>query len=248
MLRIGTGTAKGRRLKAVTGAMRPTGSRVRGSLFDILSVRIVDGTVVDLCAGSGSLGIEALSRGARCCLFIDSDRRAVRMIRDNLVRCEFGDPPGPPGSSGSSDQPGDPVRSGPQNGQVSHDGRLSLERNRSNGKAKVWMTDAILGLRQLADHTCAVDIILADPPYGDPVAQEIVRTVGERNVLAPGGLLVLEHDGDDPLETCPGLDLTRRRNIGDTALSFFQSVPAATVNRSEILPTVLPPPPSRTRR
>lgn len=233
MLRIGTGTAKGRRLKTVTGAMRPTGIRVRGSLFDILSVRIVDGTVVDLCAGSGSLGIEALSRGARCCLFIDSDRRAVRMIKDNLVRCEFG---------------GQPVRSGPHNRQVSHDGRLSLERNRSNGKAKVWMADAILGLRQLADHACAVDIILADPPYGDPVAQEIVRTVGERNVLAPGGLLVLEHHGDDPLETCPGLDLTRRRNIGDTALSFFQPVPAATVNRSEILPTVLPPPPSRTRR
>ncbi len=230
MLRIGTGTAKGRRLKTVTGAMRPTGSRVRGSLFDILSVRIFDGTVVDLCAGSGSLGIEALSRGARCCLFIDSDRRAVRMIRDNLVRCEFGG------------QPGQPVRSGP------HDGRLSLEHNPSNGKAKVWMTDAILGLRQLADHACAVDIILADPPYGDPVAQEIVRTVGERNVLAPGGLLVLEHHGDNPLETCPGLDLTRRRNIGDTALSFFQPVPAATVNRSEILPTVLPPPPSRTRR
>ena len=248
MLRIGTGTAKGRRLKTVTGAMRPTGSRVRGSLFDILSVRTVDGTVVDLCAGSGSLGIEALSRGARCCLFIDSDRRAVRMIRDNLVRCEFGGQPGPPGPPGSSDQPGDPVRSGPHSGQFPHDGRLSLEPNPSNEKAKVWMTDAILGLRQLADHACAVDIILADPPYGDPVAQEIVRTVGERNVLAPGGLLVLEHHGDDPLETSPGLDLTRRRNIGDTALSFFQPVPAATVNRSEILPTVLPPPPSRTRR
>ena len=233
MLRIGTGTAKGRRLKTVTGAMRPTGSRVRGSLFDILSVRIVDGTVVDLCAGSGSLGIEALSRGGRCCLFIDSDRRAVRMIRDNLVRCEFG---------GQHGQPGQPVRSGP------HDGQVPLEQNPSKGKAKVWMTDAILGLRQLADHACAVDIILADPPYGDPVAQEIVRTVGERNVLAPGGLLVLEHHGDNPLETCPGLDLTRRRNIGDTALSFFQPVPAATVNRSEILPTVLPPPPSRTRR
>ena len=245
MLRIGTGTAKGRRLKTVTGAMRPTGSRVRGSLFDILSVRTVDGTVVDLCAGSGSLGIEALSRGARCCLFIDSDRRAVRMIRDNLVRCEF---VGQPGQPGSSDQPGDPVRSGPHSGQFPHDGRLSLEPNPSNEKAKVWMTDAILGLRQLADHACAVDIILADPPYGDPVAQEIVRTVGERNVLAPGGLLVLEHHGDDPLETSPGLDLTRRRNIGDTALSFFQPVPAATVNRSEILPTVLPPPPSRTRR
>ena len=87
MLRIGTGIARGRRLKSVTGDIRPTGSRVRGSLFDILSARIVDSTVLDLCAGTGSLGIEALSRGARCCLFVDRDRRAVRSIKDNLALC-----------------------------------------------------------------------------------------------------------------------------------------------------------------
>ena len=90
--------------------------------------------------------------------------------------------------------------------------------------------------------------MLADPPYGDPVAQEIVRTVGENSVLAPGGLLVLEHHRGDSLESCPGLDLVRKRNIGDTALAFFQPVPAVAVNRSDFLPTVLPPPSSRTRR
>jgi 16S rRNA (guanine966-N2)-methyltransferase len=230
MLRIGTGIARGRRLKSVTGAIRPTGSRVRGSLFDSLSTRIVDGTVLDLCAGSGILGIEALSRGARCCLFVDNDRRAVRMIRDNLDRCGFADP---------------------------------RDREGSNGQGRVWMTDAVRCLGHLADHSCAVDIILADPPYGDPVAREIIRTIGEGSVLAPGGLLVLEHRGDDPPETCAGLDLVRRRDIGDTALSFFrpdwsagtarsalsgQPVPAATVNQSKILPIDLPPPSSRTRR
>lgn len=230
MLRIGTGIARGRRLKSVTGAIRPTGSRVRGSLFDTLSTRIVDGTVLDLCAGSGILGIEALSRGAHCCLFVDNDRRAVRMIRDNLDRCGFADP---------------------------------RDREGSNGQGRVWMTDAVRCLGHLADHSCAVDIILADPPYGDPVAREIIRTIGERSVLAPGGLLVLEHRGDDPPETCAGLDLVRRRDIGDTALSFFrpdrsaetgrsalsdQPVPAATVNQSKILPIDLPPPSSRTRR
>ena len=149
MLRIGTGIARGRRLKSVNGAVRPTGSRVRGSLFDILSARIVDETVLDLCAGTGSLGIEALSRGARCCLFVDRDRRAVRTIRDNLDRCGF------------------------------------------RGSSRVWMTDAVRSLNQIVDHACTVDIVLADPPYGDPIAHEIVRTVGERDVLAAGGLLVL---------------------------------------------------------
>ena len=110
------------------------------------------------------------------------------------------------------------------------------------------MTDAVRGLDHLADHACAVDIILADPPYGDPVAREIVRTAGERNVLAPGGLLVLEHRGTDQPESCEGLDLVRRRTIGDTALSFFQPVAAAAVNRPEVPPIDLPPPSSRTRR
>ena len=206
MLRIGTGIARGRRLKSVTGDIRPTGSRVRGSLFDILSARIVDGTVLDVCAGTGILGIEALSRGALCCLFVDRDRRAVRTIRDNLDRCGF------------------------------------------RGSSRVWMTDAIRSLDHLADHACTVDIILADPPYGDPVARKIVRTAGERKVLAPGGLLVLEHREDDQPESCEGLDLVRSRKIGDTALSFFRPVSVATMNRPEVLPIDLPPPSSRTRR
>ena len=272
MLRIGTGIARGRRLKSVTGAIRPTGSRIRGSLFDSLSTRIVDSTVLDLCAGSGILGIEALSRGARCCLFVDNDRRAVRMIRDNLDRCGFGGPlgrHGSPGPHGSHDQPGSTGRPGPHSGQNPRD------RDGSNGQGRVWMTDALRSLAHLADHACAVDIILADPPYGDPVARGIIRTIGERSVLAPGGLLVLEHRGDDPPETCAGLELVRRRDIGETALSFFrpaesaqsagsarsarsagsaqsarsdQPVPAATVNQSEVLPIDLPPPSPRNRR
>ncbi len=269
MLRIGTGIARGRRLKTVTGAMRPTGGRVRGSLFDILAARVVDGTVLDLCAGSGSLGIEALSRGARCCLFVDNDRRAVRMIRENLVRCGFCGPHGPHGPSGPHEQHGPPgphEQHGPPGPHERHDGRLPREENRSNAEnaeGRVWMADAVQSLEHLADHACEVDIILADPPYGDPVAQEIVRIIGERSVLAPGGILVLEHHGDDPMESCPGLELARRRNIGGTALSFFQSaqttrtartartdqhIPAATVIRLETLPTELPPPTSRHRR
>ena len=254
MLRIGTGIAKGRRLKSVTGAIRPTGSRVRGTLFDMLSTEIVDGIVLDLCAGSGVLGIEALSRGARCCLFVDNDRRAVRMIRDNLDRCGFG---GQPGRHG---QPGEHGRHDRQDG---HTRQRPPDRVGSNARGLVWMTDAVRSLEHLADHSCTVDIILADPPYGDPVAREIIRTVSERSVLAPGGLLVLEHRGDDPPETSADIDLVRRRDIGDTALSFFrpawsarpaqtarddQPVPAAAVNRSEILPVDLPPPSSRTRR
>ncbi len=224
MLRVGTGVAKGRRLKSVTGTIRPTSSRVRGSLFDILSTRIGGRVVLDLCAGSGILGIEALSRGACCCLFVDNDRGAVQMIRDNLARCGFGG----------------------QHGRQRAHGRIGS--NGQHGLGRVWRADAVRSLGHLADRGCVVDIIFADPPYGDPVAREVIRTIDERGVLAPDGLLVLEHRGDDAPETCAGLDLVRRLDIGTTALSFFGPVPTATARRSDVLPTDLAPPSLRNRR
>jgi 16S rRNA (guanine(966)-N(2))-methyltransferase RsmD len=56
-------------------------------LFDALAAWIGDRTVVDLCAGTGSLGIEALSRGAACAVFVDNDPSAVRAIKTNLAQC-----------------------------------------------------------------------------------------------------------------------------------------------------------------
>jgi 16S rRNA (guanine966-N2)-methyltransferase len=78
------GQFKGRRLRAPAGSRtRPTADRVREALFSILGP--VEGlTVLDLFAGSGALGIEALSRGAAAATFVDSDARAVAAIRANL--------------------------------------------------------------------------------------------------------------------------------------------------------------------
>lgn len=88
-MRVIAGTHKGRRLEAPKGAhTRPTGDRVREAAFALLGP--VDGaSVLDLFAGSGALGIEALSRGARQCLFVDDDRAACRAIRQNLERLEL---------------------------------------------------------------------------------------------------------------------------------------------------------------
>lgn len=89
-MRVITGKAKGRRLKAVKGMnTRPTSDRVKEALFAILGTAVVDATVLDLFAGTGSLGIEALSRGARFCVFVDKDRRAVSVIRDNISATGF---------------------------------------------------------------------------------------------------------------------------------------------------------------
>ena len=84
-MRIIAGTHRGRRIVAPTGeATRPTGDRVREALFSMLGP-IDDASVLDLFAGSGALGLEALSRGARRCVFADTDAGACRAIKANLA-------------------------------------------------------------------------------------------------------------------------------------------------------------------
>lgn len=86
MTRIVAGAARGRRL-AVPSSARPTTDRVREALFNVLAARFdFEGLrVLDLYAGSGALGLEALSRGAAAVLLVDSDRRAVEVINRNVA-------------------------------------------------------------------------------------------------------------------------------------------------------------------
>jgi 16S rRNA (guanine(966)-N(2))-methyltransferase RsmD len=91
-MRIIAGTARGRRLHAPKGrAVRPTADRVKEAVFSILESRFpcTDVTVLDLFAGSGNLGIEALSRGARAAVFVEPDRAAAAAIRANLSAAGF---------------------------------------------------------------------------------------------------------------------------------------------------------------
>lgn len=83
-MRVISGIAKGRRLRAPAGLrVRPTADRVRQTIFDMLGTTEGD-RVLDLFAGSGSLGIEALSRGAAAAVFVESDASAIAAIRSNL--------------------------------------------------------------------------------------------------------------------------------------------------------------------
>jgi 16S rRNA (guanine966-N2)-methyltransferase len=90
-MRVIAGKAKGLRLKKpAVRHLRPTSDLVRGAIFDILVSLEVDSTrVLDLYAGSGALGIEALSRGAQWCDFVEQDRAACAIIRENLALAGF---------------------------------------------------------------------------------------------------------------------------------------------------------------
>jgi len=84
-MRVITGKYKGRKLEAPSGdAVRPTSDKVREAIFDLLMNDVYGSKVVDLFAGSGSLGIEALSRGAEKCWFCDRSRESIGFVKRNL--------------------------------------------------------------------------------------------------------------------------------------------------------------------
>ena len=86
-MRIISGQLRGRKLKSVPGrSTRPTADRIRESLFNILGPKPQGAHVLDLYAGTGALGIEALSRGAELAVFVESAARALSVLNDNLQR------------------------------------------------------------------------------------------------------------------------------------------------------------------
>jgi 16S rRNA (guanine(966)-N(2))-methyltransferase RsmD len=91
-MRVISGQAKGRRLRAVPGdRTRPITDRVKQSLFDTLGNSVVGSHFLDLFAGTGSVGIEALSRGAARVVFVERNARAVQVIRHNLQVTQLAD-------------------------------------------------------------------------------------------------------------------------------------------------------------
>ncbi len=90
MIRVIGGKAKGKKLLAVPGdTTRPILDRVRTALFDILRPRIADIKILDMFAGTGSVGIEALSQGAAHCTFLDLEAKAIAIIKKNLEVTEL---------------------------------------------------------------------------------------------------------------------------------------------------------------
>jgi 16S rRNA (guanine966-N2)-methyltransferase len=89
-MRIIAGAYKGRNLKSPPSMqVRPTSDRLRETLFNIIAPRIEDARFLDLCAGSGAVGIEALSRGARHVTFVDRSRKSCQLIESNVALCRI---------------------------------------------------------------------------------------------------------------------------------------------------------------
>ena len=89
-MRVISGEARGRRLQTLEGdEVRPTTDRVKESLFSIIQFDIPGSDVLDLFSGSGQLGIEAISRGAKHCSFVDESRKSLDVTKSNIKACGF---------------------------------------------------------------------------------------------------------------------------------------------------------------
>jgi 16S rRNA (guanine(966)-N(2))-methyltransferase RsmD len=181
-MRIIAGTYKGRRLKTLAGpTTRPTSDRLRETLFNILAPWLDGSRFLDVCAGSGAAGIEALSRGASEVTFIEQALDACSVIETNL------------NTLGAS------VR------------------------ATIQCREALAGLRALEGASKQFDIAFFDPPYSSEIYGHVIKQLGSGNLIAPGGVVVVEHRVKIPTQPEYGkLHRFRELKQGESALAFYE--------------------------
>ncbi|MFH1338771.1 MAG: 16S rRNA (guanine(966)-N(2))-methyltransferase RsmD [Candidatus Omnitrophota bacterium] len=193
-MRILSGRLKGRRINMPRG-IRPTQDKVRKAVFDIL--REVQGlSFLDLYAGSGAVGLEALSQGASRAVFVESDRRCIEKLRGNLVAAGLGAEPG-----------------------------YAAQRNRppAGGSYEILKLDALRAIKQLSLRNEKFDFAFLDPPYHQNLAKKTLKILSQYDILSTYGLVICQHSKREALaETEGGLRLLKQSRYGDTLLSFYK--------------------------
>jgi 16S rRNA (guanine(966)-N(2))-methyltransferase RsmD len=179
-MRVIAGKAKGHHLKfEKKSRLRPTSDMIKGAIFSALnSMQIYFSNVLDLYAGTGALGIEALSRGAEHTDFVEKDPKFCAIIKDNL------------------------------------------EHTRLSQQAHVYCSTAAKALSFLKERYM---LVLMDPPYTDPKAQDMLQMLADSTIVGEGSTLVVEHAEQSPLaETYGSFYQVKKINHGDTSVSIYQ--------------------------
>ena len=179
-MRVITGSARGMKLFTVEGPQtRPTSDWTKESIFNIIQFDIEGRRVLDLFSGIGQLGIEALSRGAESCAFVDNSRECISVTQKNVDKTGFHD--------------------------VS-----TVEQSDYRGYLK----------RQAKE---SFGLIFLDPPYGNGMLARALETIYDRDLLAPGGLIVCEGERNDVLPAPPApYEQGREYNYGKTKVTIIR--------------------------
>ena len=201
-MRVIAGIYKSRKLQTLRGlALRPTSDRLRETLFNILGQDMHDAIFVDLFAGSGAVGIEALSRGARQAIFVEHHAPSATMLRRNLQSLGVAE-----AKSRAGHTPG------------------------FAGTAEVLTMRATAALDLLEKRAVRADFVFADPPYADSAAYDgVLESLGESELLRREAAPSLNTRAAAAFcRPWPGrLERTRVVEQGDSALSFYRVVLAA---------------------
>ena len=198
-MRITGGEFGGRNLKVPkSDAIRPTQDRVREAVFNIIQFEVPGCEFLDLFAGSGAVGLEALSRGAKSATFVEANRRHVVVLNENLTTIARAGGTGVP-----------PVRTG----------KMPVPR----GEATVVTGDCY---RWLATYSGpGFSIGFADPPYAlgeEKGYASVLATLAERGVIREGGLFIAEMTAVQKAEETPGWELVRDRVYGKTRICVWR--------------------------
>jgi 16S rRNA G966 N2-methylase RsmD len=218
-MRIIAGEYRSRTLEAPAGmATRPTSDRLRETLFNVLAPRIAGAGFLDLYAGSGAVGIEALSRGVARVEFVEREPAALAVLRKNLERLKIVSR-----FRIHAAGVGAALRKMTAGGGVT--GRLKAEGEASPGLRSPAHSQSARkdGAREVVG--VAFDLVFLDPPYDADA--EYAATLGllggaAVGLLEYGALVIAEHRKKERLEDCYGR-LARKRLLeqGDAALSFY---------------------------
>lgn len=198
-MRIISGKYKGQTLLSFSaGHIRPTTDRVKESLFNILQSHIPDSRVVDLFAGTGNLGIEALSRGAASVTFVESHAQSLSLIRKNLEKLKVTE----------------------THDIIAKDVLLYL---RSTKRPEKWeLTKSKSTETQTTNESSSFDVIFADPPFTKEMADDVLKALSESHLFGPHTIMAIESAKREKLDSQYGpLIRTDHRAFGDKILSFF---------------------------
>jgi len=179
VIRVISGIYKGKRLKRVPSSLvRPMPDKLKEALFNIIQEDLKGRFFLDGFAGSGSVGIEALSRGAENVVFIDDYLPAMKVIKANLAKCD--------------------------------------------AEARAWIIrkDFNRAVIQLAKEERTFDLIFLDPPYKYLDERNPLKVIKKREVLKPGGKIILRHHFKTKYEA-KYFKLKRQVTIGDDTISIY---------------------------
>lgn len=206
-MRIISGWARGRKLCAPPGHsqfIRPTSDRAREALFNIIGGHVDGAHVLDLFAGTGALGLEALSRGAKTVTFVETHRLALDLIKRNIRICLPETIKHPPESRIRQASP--EKSSSPLVTIIQHDLRKGLPLKTFDKK-----------------RLSSFDLVFLDPPYSTGLCQQLLFDWDSHNLLTPDGLLIAEERSRETLaDQMSSLRLADKRTYGDTGFWIYR--------------------------